>query len=84
MAYQYSSNYYTPDILAERLDQLSVSTNLSHSQAVSFPSSPEDGYTHASYSPESPSPIGDYNIRRRRNGMCDVNDSVRTFFATRS
>ncbi|KAJ1962483.1 hypothetical protein IWQ62_003511 [Dispira parvispora] len=69
MAYQYSSNYYTPDILAERLDKLVVSTNLSHSQTLSFPSSPDDGYAHESYSPESASPVGGYNARRRRNGM---------------
>ncbi|KAJ1994861.1 hypothetical protein H4R33_000095 [Dimargaris cristalligena] len=81
MAFQYSTNYYTPDILAERLGSMFVSSP-AHAAVT-----PDTLYTSghnaegfAPYQVDDSLPES-YSPRRRRNGMCDLNDSVRNFFA---
>ncbi|KAJ1926213.1 hypothetical protein IWQ60_003994 [Tieghemiomyces parasiticus] len=75
MSFNYPSSYYTPDILAERLGSMFVSQPPPPSvdEAYGTPTSEAD---HDGL----PDPAA-YNPRRRRNGMCDLNDSIREFFA---
>ncbi|KAJ1967762.1 hypothetical protein H4R35_006617 [Dimargaris xerosporica] len=81
MTVQYAANYFTPDILAERLGDLFVSSH--HYPNLTTPSpdsalsldAPDSSLASPSPPPQPPT------ARRRRNGMCDLDNSIRDFFA---